>query len=610
MNQNDVIRYVQQQFGIQPNYQLARQWNACVFSSPVSGRWFALLIQSAEDTNLAYLEVHCGERYQQSPIFSPAKRMRKAGWLRVTINEQTPREEVNRALEQAFQASLKEDDSPAHSERLIYVPPFKQKTVYRDQPISLNNRSVPFAKPRQIPREILKMNSLYDYTLPPLTGRAKNFYVQGKSIADYQDDYDYQGDFQRYFPVYHDMTTAQLRGYFTWRTKVRNGKYPKAPTSFVYVYLYELINQIGISSPLTGYQKLIEFKKDYAEFMDKKMTEYLNQWLRDYVIYYQLGPDYVKQQFAERIKGDAAYNILSSPEDSSAEKVMAALCSLSSYQLDHCPLAKQDPELLAQIVKDVWQRLSSLKDEDVFKNYLGWQGELTQRPFANAVFYDQKIKDTFTCKVDEQCSYSYKNGKWRYQYYLPASRRKQKIGSLLHEIDRLVRQAFHCGRQLKPRPIREKILSEIKPAIIEAQRQIEEARRPKIKINLTNLEQIRADASVTRESLLTDEEREAEREEETINKPQEIPTSTEEPQGSTNDELGLSKDELYLLTSLLAGKEWRSYFKRHHLMVSIIVDEINDKLFDEIGDTVIEFDDQEQPQIVEDYREDIEELIN
>ena len=609
MNKNDVIHYVQQQFGIQPNYQLARQWNACVFSSPVSGRWFALLIQSQENSKLVYLEVHCGKRYQRSSTFSPAKRMKKDGWLRVAINEQTPREEVNRALERAFQDSLKEDDSPARSERLIYVPPVKHKTVYRDQPISLNNRSVPFAKPRQIPREILKMNSLYDYTLPPLTGRAKNFYVQGKSIADYQDDYDYQGDFQRYFPVYHDMTTAQLRGYFTWRTKVRKGKYPKAPTSFVYIYLYELINQIGVSSPVMGYQKLIEFKKGYAGLIDKKMTEYLNQWLRDYVIYYRLGVDYVKQQFAERIKDDAAYNVLSSPEEFSTEKVMTALCSLSSYQLDHCPLMKQDPELLAQIVKDVWQRLSSLEDEDVSKNYLGWQGELTQRPFANAVFYDQKIKDTFTCKVDEQSSYSYRNGKWCYQYYLPAKRRKQKIGSLLHEIDRLVRQVFHCGRQLKPRPIKEKILAEIKPAIIEAQRQIEEDRRPKIKINLTNLEQIRADASVTRESLLTDEEREAEREEETLNK-QEMSTPTGEPQVSTNDELGLSKNELYLLTSLLAGKEWQPYFKRHHLMVSIIVDEINDKLFDEIGDTVIEFDDQEQPQIVEDYREDIEELIN
>lgn len=610
MNQNDIIRYVQQQFGIQPNYQLARQWNACVFASPTSGRWFALLIQPREDPKTAYLEIHCGEHYQPSPAFSTAKRMKKDGWLRVTINEQTPREEVIRALEQAFHESLRENDVPTRSEKLIYVPPVNHNAVYHDQPLSFNNRSVPFAKPRQIPKAILKMNSLYDYTLPPLTGRAKNFYVQGESMADYRDSYDYQGNFQRYFPVYHDMTTAQLRGYFTWRTKIRKGKYSQAPTSFVYVYLYELINQIGVASTVGGYQKLLAFKKGYAEFLDKKMTEYLDQWLRDYVIYYRLGSDYANQQLAARIKEDAIYGILISPEESSAKEIMDALCSLSSYQLDHCPLMKQDSELLAQIIKNVWQRLTLLKDEDIVNNYLGWQGERTQRPFANAVFYDQKTGDSFNFKIDEQCSYSYKNGKWRYQYFLPVKRRKQKIGSLLHEIDRIVRQRFHYGRQLTPRPLREKILAEIEPAIADAQRQIEEARRPKVTINLTNLEQIRADASVTRESLLTDEERMAEQEETPVSKPQkEVSTSTEEPQVTTNDDLGLSKDELYLLTSLLKGTEWQSYFKHHHLMVSIIADEINDKLFDEIGDTVIEFTDQDQPQIINDYREDIRELI-
>ena len=45
-------------------------------------------------------------------------------------------------------------------------------------------------------------------------------------------------------------------------------------------------------------------------------------------------------------------------------------------------------------------------------------------------------------------------------------------------------------------------------------------------------------------------------------------------------------------------------------MVNIVVDSINDKLFDEIGDTVIEFNDQDQPQLIEDYREDVNELID
>ncbi|MBB1079577.1 TerB N-terminal domain-containing protein [Limosilactobacillus sp. STM2_1] len=503
---------------------------------------------------------------------------------------------------------MRQNNEKAPLEHLIYVPPVSPRTVYHDTPLSFTKRAVPFAKSRQIPQKILKMNSLYDYTLPPLTGRAKNFYVQGQNMANYQDDYDYQGSFHRYFPVYHDMTTAQLRGYFTWRTKIRAGKYQKTSASFVYVYLYELINQVGVTSPLDGYHKLITFKDKYMDFMDARMVKNIDQWLRDYVIYYQLGSEYIKKHFADQIADNIAYGTLVDVTDIPAGDVLAALDSLSSYQLDHCPLKKQDPSLLAAIVKSVWQRLCALPDEDICKDLLGWQGESVQRPFANAVFYNQQINQPFTCKVDDYCTYTYHQGKWTYQYYLPAKRQAQKIGSLLHEIDRLIRQKLRVGRPLKPRPLRAKLLAEIKPAILAAQRQVEAARRPKVKIDLAHLGQIRADASITQENLLTDEERKAEKEE--AGQTKQPATNSQSPMPSPLNDLGLSADEQYLLTKLLAGEEWSDYFKQRHLMVSVVVDRINDKLFDEIGDTVIEFDAQDRPQIIEDYCEDIKELIS
>lgn len=615
MDQNDVIQYIQHQFGIQPNYQLARQWNACVFSSPLSGRWFALLIQPQGSVRSCYLELNCGDKlivqYQKRLSLQAPKRMKKSGWARITIGEQTPQEDLQRLLEEVFKKSLHQEDDSPRSEQLIYVPPVKQRTVYRDQPLNFSKRTVPFEKKTRIPKEILKMNGLYDYTLPPLIGRAKNFYVQGQAMADYRDDYQYYGKFERYFPVYHEMTTAQLRGYFTWRARVRDGKFTKAPTSFAYVYLYELLNKIGVSSPVDGYQKMIAFRDGYAEFMDCKMQEYLKQWLQDYVVYYQLGDEYVKETFGEELNQNELYNDLTTPDEVAAEQIMTDLEKLSSYSLSHCPLMERDPELLAAIVKACWQRLGTIKDEDFYKNYLGWQGKMTRQPFANAVFYDQKSKQTFDYSLDEFLTYHYQFGKWTYPYYVSAKRQKQKIGSLLHEIDRLVRQTFHLGRQLKPRPLREKLLVEIQPAINAAQQQITEARRPKIEINLGHLDKIREDASETRESLLTDEERAAEQEEE-ISQVEKEPKKTSEEtleEDQVNNDLGLSKDELYLLRCLLDHASWQVYFKEHHLMVSVIVDEVNEKLFDEIGDTVIEFDDQDQPQLIDDYREDIEELI-
>lgn len=615
MNQNDVIRYIGQQFGVRPNYQLARQWDACVFASPVNGRWFALLEQFAGQPDRVYLDIRCTGPVRR--LLTRPHRMDPVDWRGVVLNDQVPAKVVQEALTVAFKQSLKTADDQG-SERLIYVPPVTPQHSYHDQPLpQLSDRTVPFAKHHALPAPLRKMLGLYDYTLTPRLGRAKNFYVQGASVADYEDDYDYAGDFHRYFPVYHDMTTGQLRGYFTWRTKIRHQEYVQAPVSFVYVYLYELLNQIGVSSPAAGYQQLKAFQQGYAKLMDQKMPKYLHQWLQDYVIYYQLGDQALQEQFADQIKTDDAYWTLVKPADQAATAVLAALMQFASYDLHRCPLWKKDPDLLAAIVKESWCRLCQLPDESIQRNYLGWQGEMTSRPFANAVFYDRHPQRKFTRQVDHLCSYHYHGGRWRRSYYVPAQRRAQELGSLLHEIDRLVRQLFRVGRPLKPRPLAQPLLDQLGPAINAAQRRVQEARRPKIRIDLGDLDQIRADASVTRESLLTDEERAAEQAEahgqtDTSSQPQPQDHSTPaatEPNAEATSQLDLTPDERYLLTHLLSGEDWHPYLRQHHLMASILVDRINEKLFDEIGDTVIDFDDQDQPAIVEDYRADLEDLL-
>lgn len=77
----------------------------------------------------------------------------------------------------------------------------------------------------------------------------------------------------------------------------------------------------------------------------------------------------------------------------------------------------------------------------------------------------------------------------------------------------------------------------------------------------------------------------------------------------TENNYGLTKDEMHLLMSLLNNEDWQSYIKQHHLMVSILADGINDKLFDEIGDAVIDFDENNQPEIIEDYLPDLKEIF-
>ena len=62
------------------------------------------------------------------------------------------------------------------------------------------------------------------------------------------------------------------------------------------------------------------------------------------------------------------------------------------------------------------------------------------------------------------------------------------------------------------------------------------------------------------------------------------------------------------MRALLAGDLASARSAVGHTMLSLVVDSVNEKLFDEIGDAAVEFDG-DTPQIVEDYRDDLELLL-
>ena len=79
----------------------------------------------------------------------------------------------------------------------------------------------------------------------------------------------------RYYPTYHDLTVGQARTYFAWRSKVRNNIYEKVSNSYAYIYLYELLNGIGVENVQDGLDKLINFNKNYAQSFPKKWQHIL-----------------------------------------------------------------------------------------------------------------------------------------------------------------------------------------------------------------------------------------------------------------------------------------------------------------------------------------------
>ena len=105
-----------------------------------------------------------------------------------------------------------------------------------------------------IPEGIRQMQESYDYLAVPR--RESNFYRQGMLMANYEDDFAQMVPINKQRPVYHDLTVDQLRSYFSWRTKFRQGKYKPAPAAYVYLLASELVCQIGVKDKADGLRQL------------------------------------------------------------------------------------------------------------------------------------------------------------------------------------------------------------------------------------------------------------------------------------------------------------------------------------------------------------------
>ena len=83
------------------------------------------------------------------------------------------------------------------------------------------------------------------------------FLQQAKFMVDVEDDYP-----QVISPVffyswnYESLRVPELRTYFTWRSKIRKGEYPKIFSGYLLVYFAELINLVGVDSVFDAYSKL------------------------------------------------------------------------------------------------------------------------------------------------------------------------------------------------------------------------------------------------------------------------------------------------------------------------------------------------------------------
>ena len=462
------------------------------------------------------------------------------------------------------------------------------------------------------------------------------------------------------------MTDRQLRGYITWRTQLRRGIVTKTSTSFAFVYIYELLNGIGVDSLEDAYRELRRFWDEYRD-LESAADRYMRTWLRDFVVYHGLPRALIADDpaLSKELILDEAMLVLMEGSRHTPDERFGAWATLSSYRIRSSRFYKEYPTDVQSVVLGVMDRLAAYyakgsRKHDLFETLFGEKARLPCEMFRACVFEDVPRHPDATYELDAINRFTCVSGNWTHECYQGNRRESSKLGSILKEIDARMRLRYGYAHPLREEKTPKYLLAFIEKEI-DAWLSWKAAHAPRvIEIDRSKLGGIRGDAAVIREELLIDEERgeqaagfgspvvadarglsaesdspsgdagcacqesavagnegepgglvpasvapERSRFEEGPLQAEETPAAEPHPDRPSNSS-SLSVQELAFVRGLLAGDS--SLPPGPVGSVDMLVDAVNERLFDELGDTAIEFG-PDGPAIIEDYADDVRGIV-
>lgn len=339
------------------------------------------------------------------------------------------------------------------------------------------------------------------------------------------------------------------------------------------------------------------------------------------------------------------------PDEAREERLMAAINALSTYNLSNSRLDRSHHRDLRHVACAVYVRMARYYDTHrktgIVASLFGEETAMPYTMFASAVFFAPNRHEDCEYRLDPIHIYRCQNGFWECMRIHGSRQKSSKLGEMMRACDQRLRLALDPTHPLKEEKV-PKYLAKIIDDEIVAWLSWDAAHQPvKIDIDLSQLGRIRSVAAQTREALLIDEEREdgtpVEAEATLIEQlsTESAPGMTAEPgemaiQQDEPDEPTVSTEEFGVVAPLLVSvpapitpapteavnklapaadaflralleqneAQATSAVERSGQSEDMLVDSINEALFDLVGDTVIEFG-TAGPQIIEDYEADV-----
>lgn len=478
--------------------------------------------------------------------------------------------------------------------------------IYRDEPIiKTASQMKNYLPPQYIEmKRLITIKDFYKCSYEQL------FLKQAEFMAYFEDSFEYSGIFNRYYPTYRDMSDYDLRGYFSWRTELRHGNIKKTNRSFVFIYMYELLNLTGGLTAEQGYDLIKSFTEQYKK-TDPSITNTLYNWLFDFIIYYGLNPVFLETvpKYEQIKRASILWEIGAAPKETAID----AISSFSDYNTSSNQFAVENSEDIKIIVYNVFKAMCDYFEKHRKNSYpekcIGKMKKFPYAFFNGAVFCkkdgidcgERKINACFFAEPD------LRNG----SISLPAyyKNKSREIGLLFKTAEAVLREKINAPRQVIPPEAPKMLIKTTEKITDDYLKYKKKHTAKKIEIDLSQLDSIREISEITKNRLIIEEEQE-ENISSTNNTAPLYENAPQLPKTETPENCGiLTAEEFTLIKKLLAGEDYKSYTRQCGLMLSVTADSINEKLFDYFGDTVIEFN-SEEPCIIEDYTEELKGILN
>ncbi len=480
------------------------------------------------------------------------------------------------------------------SDSKLSVSKIFENKIYTDQPILRKASQME----SYLPEKYKEMRAIA--TTPAYLGRSEAwiFVKQANFMSKFEDDFDYIGECVRYFPTYQKLSDTELRGYFSWRTKVRKDIINETSLSFVYLYIYELLNCVGYNDPSDAFSALKKFWIKYSE-IDSRIDRFAILWMCDFVAFYGLDKEQLSGVYD--FSFDEALETLIKL-DASDEKLFEALTSVSSYNVLSSKGYKKKPEAYVYVIGSAYRMLSEYFDvhrkNRLYEKLFGSIVETTYNMFMSAVFCGRNNHHDGEYSYNSVHSYSCKAGVWTRRKCFGTHSKSTELGTFIKACDSMIRVEILNEAPLAEGKETKLMLSFIKKAVENFIALEKDKELKRIEIDITKLSGIRTSADMIRDKLIVEDE--LSDIEDNIS---EIAIETIENTDKSEKYI-LDPNERVFLLMLIDKSDYNAFLRKKGLMASIIADSINEKLFEFFGDTVIEFD-EDNAYIIDDYISDI-----